>query len=54
MKLNDREMLEDLIRAAVNQAIKKATAGSGRGDRQDGCRAWACPPGLNLPEPNQT
>jgi nucleoid-associated protein EbfC len=24
MKLNDREMLEDLVRAAVNQAIKKA------------------------------
>jgi nucleoid-associated protein EbfC len=24
MKRNDREMLEDLIRAAVNQAIKKA------------------------------
>ena len=24
MKMNDREMLEDLVRAAVNQAIKKA------------------------------
>jgi nucleoid-associated protein EbfC len=24
MKLNDREMLEDLVRAAINQAIKKA------------------------------
>jgi DNA-binding YbaB/EbfC family protein len=24
MKANDREMLEDLVRAAVNQAIKKA------------------------------
>jgi len=24
MKLNDREMLEDLVKAAVNQAIKKA------------------------------
>ena len=26
LKLNDREMLEDLIRAAINQAIKKAKA----------------------------
>jgi DNA-binding YbaB/EbfC family protein len=24
LKLNDREMLEDLVRAAINQAIKKA------------------------------
>ena len=24
MKMNDKEMLEDLVRAAVNQAIQKA------------------------------
>ena len=36
MQLGDREMLEDLIRAATNQAIDKARAAGRRGDGQDG------------------
>jgi DNA-binding YbaB/EbfC family protein len=50
LKLNDREMLEDLIKAAVNQGLTKArqqvaeettkvTAGMG----------LALPPGMNIP-----
>ncbi len=36
LKTCDREMLEDLIKAAVNQAIGKARATGRRGDEQDG------------------
>jgi DNA-binding YbaB/EbfC family protein len=48
MKLNDREMLEDLLRAATNQALEKA-----RGLVQEETGRMASglglPPGLTLP-----
>jgi DNA-binding YbaB/EbfC family protein len=48
MKLNDREMLEDLVRAAVNQAIKKAKQAV---QEETGKMAsgLGLPPGANLP-----
>jgi nucleoid-associated protein EbfC len=48
MKLNDREMLEDLVRAAVNQAIKKAkqTVAQETGKMAS---AWGLPEGMELP-----
>lgn len=48
MKLNDREMLEDLIKAAVNQAIQK---GRELAAQETGKMAsnLGLPPGMNLP-----
>ena len=38
MDLNDREMLEDLVAAAANQAAGQGPRAAGRGDGQDGRR----------------
>jgi len=48
MKLNDREMLEDLVRSAVNQAITKARelAAEETGKVASGL---GLPPGMGLP-----
>lgn len=48
MKLQDREMLEDLIRAAVNQAIAKARDAVAEETGKLGA-ALGLPPGLKLP-----
>jgi len=48
LKLNDREMLEDLVRAAVNQALEKARlAVSEETNKMAG--SLGLPPGMNLP-----
>jgi DNA-binding YbaB/EbfC family protein len=48
MKMNDREMLEDLVRAAINQAIKKVRqlVAEETGKMATGL---GLPPGMNLP-----
>jgi hypothetical protein len=48
MKMNDKEMLEDLIAAAVNQALKKARqlVAEETGKMATGL---GLPPGMNLP-----
>jgi len=48
MKLNDREMLEDLIRAAVNQAIKKAKQAVAE-ETSKMASGLGLPQGMNLP-----
>jgi nucleoid-associated protein EbfC len=50
IKLNDREMLEDLIRAAANQALEKARSlvQEETGKMASGL---GLPPGLGLPGP---
>ncbi len=48
MKLNDREMLEDLIKAAVNQAIEKARQQTAEEAAKMGS-ALGLPPGMGLP-----
>jgi nucleoid-associated protein EbfC len=48
LKLNDREMLEDLVRAAVNQAIKKAKQTVAE-ETSKMASGLGLPPGMNLP-----
>jgi DNA-binding YbaB/EbfC family protein len=48
LKLNDREMLEDLIRAATNQAIQKARELAAAEARQM-ASGLGLPPGMGLP-----
>ena len=48
LKLNDREMLEDLIRGAVNQAIKKARQAVAE-ETSKMAAGLGLPPGMNLP-----
>jgi len=48
LKLNDREMLEDLIRAATNQAIEKVRAAAAEA-AQAMATELGVPPGMNLP-----
>ncbi|HLW67234.1 MAG TPA: YbaB/EbfC family nucleoid-associated protein [Gemmataceae bacterium] len=46
--LQDREMLEDLIRAAVNQAIEKVREKAGQ-EAQSMAASLGIPPGLAIP-----
>jgi len=46
--LNDREMLEDLIKAATNQALEKAQQAMGE-ETAKLMGGMGLPPGLNLP-----
>jgi DNA-binding protein YbaB len=48
MRLNDREMLEDLIRAAVNQALKKARQLAAE-EAGKIATEMGLPPGMGLP-----
>jgi len=48
MKLNDREMLEDLIRAAVNQAMTRARQAVHEETTKLAAN-MGLPPGMNLP-----
>src|SRR5262245_50722315 len=48
LKLNDREMLEDLIRAAVNQALAKARQQVAE-ETSKMAAGLGLPPGLGLP-----
>src|SRR5438552_19091831 len=48
MKLNDREMLEDLIRAATNQAIEKARRLAAE-EMSKTMTGMGLPAGLNIP-----
>lgn len=48
MRLNDREMLEDLIVAAVNQAMNKARHQAAE-ETGKMATALGLPPGINLP-----
>jgi DNA-binding YbaB/EbfC family protein len=48
LKMNDREMLEDLVRAAVNQAIKKAKQ-SVADETSSMASEFGLPAGMNLP-----
>jgi DNA-binding YbaB/EbfC family protein len=48
MKLQDREMLEDLVRGAVNQALNKAREAVGAETAKVGA-AMGLPPGMKLP-----
>ena len=48
MKLNDREMLEDLIRAAVNQAVNKARVKVAE-ETAKMAGDLGLPPGMNIP-----
>jgi DNA-binding YbaB/EbfC family protein len=48
LALNDREMLEDLIKAAVNQAMEKARQALGE-ETQKMMGGMGLPSGLNLP-----
>ena len=48
LALNDREMLEDLIKAATNQALEKARQAQGE-ERTKLLGGMGLPPGLNLP-----
>jgi nucleoid-associated protein EbfC len=48
MKLNDREMLEDLIRAAVNQALAKARQLAAE-ETSKMATGLGMPAGMNLP-----
>jgi nucleoid-associated protein EbfC len=47
-KLNDREMLEDLVRGAVNQAIRKAKQTVAE-ETSKMATGLGLPPGMNLP-----
>ena len=42
VKMNDKEMLEDLIASAVNQAPRKSASNSWPRKRARWPRAWAC------------
>ena len=42
MKMNDKEMLEDLIRSAINQAVQKARRGRGRTSKMASGLGLAC------------
>ena len=42
-------MLEDLIRAATNQALEQGSPAGGRGDRARWRPGFGLPPGLGLP-----
>jgi nucleoid-associated protein EbfC len=48
MTLNDREMLEDLIRAATNQALDRARQLAAEETRKT-AESFGVPPGLGLP-----
>ena len=48
MKLNDRELLEDLIAAAVNQALKKVRQQVAE-ETSKMASGLGVPPGMNLP-----
>jgi hypothetical protein len=48
MKLNDRELLEDLIAAAVNQALKKARTAVAE-ETSKMATGLGLPPEMNLP-----
>ncbi len=48
LTLNDREMLEDLIKAATNQALDKARQLLG-GETSKLMGGMGLPPGMNLP-----
>lgn len=50
MKMNDKELMEDLIRSAVNQAIQKArVAVAEETSKMAGGLGIAMPPGFQLP-----
>jgi len=53
LRLNDREVLEDLIRAAANQAMEKArqqvSEEAGKMMSELGLPAGMLPPGMSLP-----
>jgi DNA-binding protein YbaB len=48
LALNDREMLEDLIKAATNQALEKARQALGE-ETSKLMGGLGLPPGMNLP-----
>jgi nucleoid-associated protein EbfC len=48
LALNDREMLEDLIKAATNQALEKARQAMGE-ETKKFMGGMGLPPGFNLP-----
>lgn len=48
LALNDREMLEDLVKAATNQALEKARQALGE-ETAKFMGGMGLPPGLNLP-----
>jgi nucleoid-associated protein EbfC len=48
LKLNDREMLEDLVKAAVNQALGKAREQVAE-ETSKVAMGMGVPPGMNLP-----
>jgi len=48
MKLNDREMLEDLVRAAVNQGLARARAAVAE-ETGKMATGLGLPPGMSLP-----
>lgn len=48
LRLNDREMLEDLIRAAVNQALERARE-QAAGETAKMMTSFGLPPGISLP-----
>lgn len=48
LALNDREMLEDLVKAATNQALEKARQALGE-ETSKLMGGMGLPPGLNLP-----
>ena len=50
MKMNDKEMMEDLVRSAINQAIQKArVAVAEETSKMASGMGFAMPPGMNLP-----
>lgn len=50
LKMNDRELLEDLVRSAVNQAVQKAKlAVAEETSKMASGLGFAMPPGLQLP-----
>ncbi len=50
MKMNDKELLEDLVRAAINQAIQKARETVAEETaKMAGGLGFAMPPGFQLP-----
>jgi len=53
MALNDREMLEDLIRAATNQALERVRKQVGE-ETSKMASGFGIPPGMGLPELNQS
>jgi nucleoid-associated protein EbfC len=49
-KMNDKELLEDLVRSAINQAIQKArTAVAEETSKMAGGLGIAMPPGFQMP-----